>query len=72
MLAIPNAIYRKMCDSSTEAAPLEACGLLAGDGARVTEFYELTNTDASGEHYSMSPEEQFGAVKDMRGKYETW
>jgi proteasome lid subunit RPN8/RPN11 len=26
----------------------------------------LTNADASPEHYSMKPEEQFAAVKDMR------
>jgi proteasome lid subunit RPN8/RPN11 len=36
--------------------------------AVVSEFYELSNIDASGEHYSMNPEEQFAAVKDMRIK----
>jgi len=54
--------------AARKAAPMEACGLLGGKDGQATEFYELTNADASGEHYSMPPREQFAAVKDMRGK----
>ena len=67
-LSMGRRTYDHMLAAARKVAPLEACGLLGGKDGRVTEFYELTNTDASGEHYTMSPEEQFAAVKDMRGK----
>ena len=57
-----------MLAAARDAAPLEACGLLGGADDKAKEFYELTNIDKSGEHYSMIPEEQFAAVKDMRSK----
>ena len=60
------AVVRDMLAAARGAAPLEACGLLAGNAARVTRCYVLANADASAEHYSMTPEEQFAAVKDMR------
>ena len=33
---------------------------------RATRCYRLTNADASTEHYTLVPEEQFAAMKDMR------
>jgi len=67
-LSVENHILVAMLEAASRADPLEACGLLGGVNGVATEFYELTNDDASGEHYSMQPEEQFAAVKDMRGK----
>ena len=67
-LVIEKHILDAMLEAARKAAPQEACGLLGGADGHATEFYELTNVDASGEHYSMKPEEQFAAVKDMRGK----
>jgi proteasome lid subunit RPN8/RPN11 len=67
-VTINSEIYNSMVSAARRAAPLEACGLLAGTAGEVTEFYELTNIDASGEHYTMAPGEQFAAVKDMRRK----
>lgn len=61
-------VYEAMLAAAHRAAPLEACGLLGGRNVQATEFYELTNDDASGEHYTMRPEEQFAAVKDMRAR----
>lgn len=50
--------------------PNEACGLLAGmvrDGVKTVEkIYPLSNPDCSPEHFSISPQEQLAAVKDMR------
>ncbi len=50
--------------------PIEACGLLAGIQAEsdktVQKVYLLANSDNSSEHFSMDPQEQFAAVKDMR------
>ena len=65
-LVLANDVYGKMLAAASEAAPLEACGLLAGAAERITRCYVLTNADASPEHFSMKPEEQFAAVKDMR------
>jgi proteasome lid subunit RPN8/RPN11 len=60
----------KMLLHARAGLPNEACGLLAGAGEggerRVEEVYCLTNIDASPEHFSMSSEEQFAAVADMR------
>lgn len=66
MITLTGEVFETMLEEARKAAPLEACGLLAGAGVRVTRGYVLTNADASPEHYSMKPEEQFAAVKDMR------
>jgi proteasome lid subunit RPN8/RPN11 len=52
---------------SREAAPIEACGYLAQCDGTVVAHYRLRNTDASGEHFSMDPAEQFATVRQMRG-----
>jgi proteasome lid subunit RPN8/RPN11 len=53
-----------------QGLPHEACGLFAGDAEKkiVREVYCLTNTDKSAEHFSMSPEEQFAVIADIRKK----
>lgn len=65
-LTINSSVFQQMLETAQTAAPLEACGLLAGTGAYAARCYALTNSDASPEHFSMKPEEQFAAVKDMR------
>ena len=67
-LTLEHPVFDAMLEAARRAAPLEACGLLGGGDGHATEFYELRNADASGEHYRMKPEEQFAAVRDMRGK----
>jgi proteasome lid subunit RPN8/RPN11 len=67
-MKVPQKIYDSIVDAAVQADPLEACGLLGGDGDSVKEFYQLSNTDASSDHYNMSPGEQFAAIKDMREK----
>lgn len=65
-LKITQTVYDDMVRAARDAAPLEACGLLAGRDCHVTKFYSLTNADTSAVHCRMIPEEQFAAVKDMR------
>ncbi len=65
-LTIKKEVYNSMIEAALEAVPLEACGLLGGNDGIATEFYSLNNADASSEHYSMIPEEQFAAIKKMR------
>ncbi len=47
-------------------APLEACGYLAERDGVVARVYRLTTADASPEHFSLVPAEQFAAVRAMR------
>ena len=73
-ITLTKAIFSEMLAAAYEAVPHEACGLLAGTGGCVTKCYVLTNADASAEHFSMRPEEQFAAIKDMRhnGLHQHW
>jgi proteasome lid subunit RPN8/RPN11 len=50
------------------AAPLEACGYLAAAGVVVSSCYEMTNTDASEEHFSFDVKEQFAVIRDARDR----
>jgi len=65
-LEISRSDYLAMLAAAQKASPCEACGLLAGINGRAAKYYELTNADASPEHFSMIPAEQFAALKDMR------
>lgn len=68
-MKIQRSVYNALIEQSRKELPNEACGYLAQDEAGVISVhYELTNTDASPEHFTMDPKEQFAAVKDMRGK----
>ena len=50
--------------------PNESCGLIAGfvdgDVKSIEKVYFLTNLDHNNVHFTMSPKEQFSAVKDAR------
>jgi proteasome lid subunit RPN8/RPN11 len=47
-------------------APVEACGILAGNDSTVEKYYPMRNTDNSSEHFLMDPGEQFEIMKEMR------
>ena len=70
MIYIKKEDYEAIIAYAKAGLPNEACGLLGGtvDGKdrRIEKVYYLTNIDASREHFSMDPKEQFEAVKDMR------
>ena len=62
--------YETMLRATRTRAPQEACGLLAGtdeDGVRsIRKVYVLENTDHAAEHFSLNPQEQLAAIRDMR------
>lgn len=60
------AVFARMLEQARAQAPLEACGYLAGRDGLVERDYPLTNADASPEHFSFLPAEQFAAVRDLR------
>lgn len=70
MLKMKKEDYKKILEFCKEGLPNESCGLLGGikegDVKTIEKVYLLTNIDASNEHFSMDPKEQFAAVKDMR------
>jgi proteasome lid subunit RPN8/RPN11 len=69
-IRIKQADYNAIVAHAKAGLPNEACGLIAGtaDGEekRIEKVYLLTNTDQSPEHFTISPKEQLGAIKDMR------
>jgi len=65
-LEIPEYIFKDMLEQAIEEAPIEACGILAGDNDRVEKLYKMRNTEQRRDHFMMSPEEQFAVVKDIR------
>lgn len=70
MVIMTKEQYDSIVAYAQKHTPLEACGLLGGiwEGEKKTvkKVYFLTNIDQSAEHFSLKPEEQFAAVKDMR------
>jgi proteasome lid subunit RPN8/RPN11 len=73
MLILPREHYLAMVSHARAGLPHEACGLFAGeageDGVKIVRaVYCLKNIDKSARHFSLSPEEQFKAVKDMRAR----
>jgi proteasome lid subunit RPN8/RPN11 len=71
MLTIPKPIHDEMVARARAAAPIEACGILAGVAGYVQMHHPMTNADASAEHYSLIPEEQFAVAKAIRNAGET-
>lgn len=70
MIILSQKFFDSIVEHAKNILPDEDCGLLGGivDGDKqiVKKIYFLTNIDASPEHFSMEPAEQFSAVKDMR------
>lgn len=65
-LKIPKTIFEQMLELAKKAAPIEACGILAGKEQLVEKFYPMTNIDNSNDHFMMEPKEQFAVIKDIR------
>jgi proteasome lid subunit RPN8/RPN11 len=72
MIKIKTEMFNKMVSYAKEGAPNEVCGLFAGNikdsEKTISEIYYLHNVDESPEHFSMAPEDQFAAIKDIREK----
>ena len=70
MIKLFRSDYDKIVAHAKKEAPIEACGLIAGelsDGDKIVKkVYILTNTDHAEEHFTLDPKEQLAAIKDMR------
>ncbi len=65
-MKISNTVIKAITAHAQREMPHEACGYLVGDETMVHYHYEMTNLDKAADHFSMDPNEQFAAVKDMR------
>jgi len=63
------SVVAEMVERARQGAPIEQCGLLVGDPRQrvVASQIAMTNVDASVDHYTMDPREQFQAQKRLRG-----
>ena len=72
MIKLKRSDYSRIVEHAEKEAPIEACGLIAGelDGEDriIKKVYILTNTDHAEEHFTLDPKEQLAAVKDMRAE----
>ena len=68
MLTIPRDILDAVIAHGRAGYPQETCGILGGRDGVASEFYPMTNTDRSREHFMMEPREQFAVAKDLRAK----
>lgn len=70
MIKLRQSDYEKIVAHAKSEAPIEACGLIAGEmigGDKIIKkVYILTNTDHAEEHFTLDPKEQLKAIKDMR------
>lgn len=66
MLKISQQHVDELITQAQEGFPLEVCGILGGRVGRVEVVFPMTNTDASNEHFSMDPREQFVVAKELR------
>lgn len=66
MLSVSPEVLAEIVAHARAQAPIEACGYLAEKDGRVCRVFRLTNADASPEHFSLLPKEQFEAVRTMR------
>ncbi|MCR5122454.1 MAG: M67 family metallopeptidase [Ruminococcus sp.] len=70
MIKLKKSDFEKIVAHARKEAPIEACGLIAGElsgGDKIIKkVYILTNVDHAEEHFTLDPKEQLTAVKDMR------
>jgi len=68
MIRIPREIVDEIVKQAKSELPNEACGLLAGKGIEVQSRFALTNADASPEHFTFLPAEQFQVLRSARAE----
>ena len=71
MITVKREDYEAILAHARACLPEEACGLIGGTidpagNKKVEKVYLLENTDHSNEHFTLSPQAQLAAVKDMR------
>jgi len=60
--------WQQMLEDVKAQAPLEACGMLAGNHDRIEKVYPIFNLLGSAVRFSMAPEEQYKAFMDIQAR----
>jgi proteasome lid subunit RPN8/RPN11 len=68
MLMLAASVVEEIIRHAREHAPIEACGYLGERDGQVQRVIRLRNVDASPEHFSLDPKEQFAALRQMRSE----
>lgn len=63
MLRISRNLIDEIINHALRDKPIEACGYVAGVDGEVKRLFPMRNVDASEEHFSFDPAEQFEAFK---------
>lgn len=66
MIQLPRSIVDGIVLQARAELPNEACGLLAGKGSQAVKRHGMTNADASPEHFTFLPVEQFKVLRAAR------
>lgn len=66
VISVPKFIINEIIEHSKAEWPNEACGILAGQGNKISHIYKMVNTEESAESFFMDPKEQFSVIKKMR------
>lgn len=70
-IVLPVALRQDIIHHARETLPNECCGYITGVDAVCKTVYRMTNVDASPEHFSFDPAEQFKVIKTARRQGET-
>jgi proteasome lid subunit RPN8/RPN11 len=68
MIRLPRSIVDEIVVQARAELPNEACGLLGGKGEQALKRYGMTNADASPEHFTFVPAEQFQVMRSARAE----
>ncbi len=68
MLTLAASDVEGIIRHAREHVPIEACGYLGEKDGVVQRVIRLKNVDASPEHFSLDPKEQFSALRQMRSE----
>jgi [CysO sulfur-carrier protein]-S-L-cysteine hydrolase len=68
MIRIQKQVVDQMLAHAKREAPIEACGYLAEKEGIVVSAFPMKNIDASPEHFSLEPTEQFAVVRKIRSQ----
>lgn len=66
MIQLDYYVEKKMVYYARQAAPVEACSLLFGEGENITVYYPMINLDQSEVHFTFDPQEQNLSLKAAR------
>jgi proteasome lid subunit RPN8/RPN11 len=67
-LYIPELLYRRMINHCQEEKPLEACGLLVGEGGQVVSAYATDNEHRSPVIYKVDDRQLLQVFRDIRSE----